>query len=146
MVAPVAQGVLNRLRASVVFADFPELTITSAYLTKEAINIAFQGEASQNLPTLTGVVGSPEPYQLAAITIHAVRSQALADAYKKQIETNTQMGSVNVITDSAALSDYQIESCVITNVDSLAFDGNQPAFIIHMSGVYYINSQLWDAS
>jgi len=95
---------------------------------------------------MTGVVGSPEPYQLVNITIHAVRSQALADSFKQQIETDTQMGSVNVIADTTTLSDYQIESCVITNVDALAFDGNQPAFVVHLSGVYYVNAALWAAS
>ena len=146
MVAPVSQGNLNRLRASVVFADFPELTITSAYLTKEAVGLAFEGAASQNLPTMTGVVGSPEPYMMANITIHAVRSQALSAAYQQQFLTDTQMGSVNITTDSTQLPDFQIESCVLTQIDPLAFDGNQPAFVVHMSGVWYVNAALWAAS
>jgi len=146
MTVPIQQGTLNRLRSSVVFANFPELTIQASNLTKEGISISFEGAASQNLPTMTGMVGSPEPYQQANITIHAVRSQALADSFKQQIETDTQMGSVNVIADTTTLSDYQIESCVITNVDPMAFDGNQPAFVVHLSGVYYANAALWAAN
>ncbi len=146
MVAPIAQGVLNRLRSSVTYADFQELNIGSTNLTREAIQIAFQGDASQNLPTMTGMVGSPEPYQACTITIHAVRSQNLAASYKSQIETNTQMGSINVISDTTALPDYQIENVVLLGVDALAFDGNQPAFVIRLSGAYYVNAQLWAAS
>lgn len=146
MVAPVQLAPLNRLRASVVFADFPDLAIISTGLTREGVQLSFQGDASQNLPTMTGMVGSPEPYQTATITIHAVRSQGIAASYKAQIETNTQIGSINVITDAVNLPDYQIENVVLLGVDALAFDGNQPAFVIRLSGTYYVNSELWAAS
>jgi len=146
MVAPVSLAPLNRLRASVVFADFPELQIISTGLTREGVNLAFQGDASQNLPTMTGLVGSPEPYQVATITVHCVRSQAISAAFKNQIEQNTTLGSVNVITDASNLPDYPIENVVLLGVDPLAFDGNQPAFVIRMSGSYMVNAELWASS
>jgi len=146
MVAPVAQGVVNRLRCSVVFADFPELTVTSPYMTKEAVTLSFQGAMSQLLPTMTGGVGSPEPYVMAEITMHLVRSQNLADAYKQQIETDCTMGSINVIPDSAALDNWQLESAIITGMDALTFDGNTPSFVVKMQAIYYINQSLWDSA
>lgn len=146
MVAPVALAPLNRLRASVVFADFPELQIISTGLTREGVNISFQGDASQNLPAMTGLVASAEPYQVATITIHAVRSQAIAAAYKAQIEANTYLGSINVITDAANLPDYPIENGVLLGVEALSFDGNQAVFIIRISGSYRVNSEMWASS
>lgn len=146
MTVPIDQGVLNRLRGSVVFAAFPELTVTAAYLAKEAISLNFEGDAAQKVPTMTGAVDSPEPYVMATIEIHLLRSQALSSAFKAQIESNTSVGSVNVITDAATLENYQIEQCVLKGVTGLTFDGNNPTFSVRLQGVYYVNSQLWAAT
>ena len=146
MTVPISQGTLNRLRGSVVFAAFPELTVTAAYLAKEAITLNFEGEAAQKLPTMTGAVDSPEPYVMATIEIHVLRSQALSSAFKAQIEANTSVGSVNVITDSETLENYQIEQCVLLGTSGMNFDGNSPNFTIRLRGVYYVNSQLWASS
>ena len=83
----IQQGTLNRLRGSVVYANDATLNVTAPYLAREAISIAFEGDAGMLIPTLTGGVTSPEPYQLATITIHLVKSQALANVYKSQIES-----------------------------------------------------------
>lgn len=146
MTVPVQQGTLNRLRGSVVFAAFPELTVTAAYLAKEAISLNFEGDSAQNLPTMTGAVGSPEPYVMATIEIHILRSQALSSAFKAQIEANSSVGSINVITDSEALENYQIEQCILKGTSGLNFDGNSPTFTVRISGIYYVNSQLWASS
>ena len=55
----VLQGTLNRLLASVVYANFPQLNVTSAYLAKEAISIGFDGDTSLLIGTLTSAVTSP---------------------------------------------------------------------------------------
>lgn len=146
MTVPVQQGTLNRLRGSVVFAAFPELTVTAAYLAKEAISLNFGGDSAQNLPTMTGAVGSPEPYVMATVEIHLLRSQALSSAFKAQIEANSMIGSINVITDSEALENYQIEQCILQGVSGLNFDGNSPSFTVRITGIYYVNSQLWASS
>ncbi len=140
------QGTLNRLRGSVVLNDFPELTVHSYNLAKEAISIGFEGDTSQLIGTLTGAVTSPEPYMLGTVTMHLVRSQALADAYKTQIEVATTLGSVNIVTDSNTLSDFQLENTVLMSLQELTFDGNQAGMIVRLRGVYYINAALFPAS
>ena len=95
----VIQGTLNRLLASVVYADFPGLNVTSSYLAREAISLGFDGDTSLLIGTLTGAVTSPEPYIYGTATIHLLRTQNLANAYKTQIETNTTLGSVTVYPD-----------------------------------------------
>lgn len=140
----INQGTLNRLRGSVVYASNATLNITAPYLAREAISIAFDGDAGMLIPTLTGGVTSPEPYQIANITINLLKSQSLADVYKTQIESNVNVGDVSVIADSAALSDYQIQNCVLKGVRDVTFDGNVPGFVVVLQGIYNVNSNLWN--
>jgi hypothetical protein len=139
----VTQGTLNRLRGSVVYSSNSTLNVTAPYLSREAISIAFDGDAGMLIPTLTGGVTSPEPYQMANITINLIKSQALADVYKTQIETNVNVGDVSVIADSATLSDYQFTNCVLKGVRDVTFDGNVPGFVVVLTGIYSVNSSLW---
>lgn len=136
----IYQGTLNRLLASVVYAEFPQLNVTCPFLGKDAISITFDGETSQLLGTLTGAVPSPQPYLIATVTMNILRSQVLGTAYKLQIETNTTMGSVTVIPDSIALTPFQLDTCVLQSMDEIMFDGNQPGLIVKLQGVYRINS------
>jgi len=144
MAAPlIQQGTLNRLRGSVVYSTNATLNVTAPYLASEAISIAFEGDAGMLIPTLTGGVTSPEPYQMATVTINLLKSQALANAYKTQIETNVNVGDISVIADSATLSDYQIGNCVLKGVRDVTYDGNVPGFVVTLTGVYQVNAALW---
>ena len=142
----VQQGTLNRLLASVVYADYPQLNVTSSYLAREAISMAFDGDTSLLIGTLTSAVTSPEPYVYGTVTMHLLRTQALGNAYKTQVETNTTLGSVTVYPDSVALSPFQLNNCVLQVVQEMPFDGTQASLIIRLRGVYNINSALFAAS
>jgi hypothetical protein len=142
----VIQGTLNRLLASVVYADYAGLNVTSSYLAREAISLAFDGDTSLLIGTMTGAVTSPEPYIYGTATIHLLRTQNLANAYKTQIETNTTLGSVTVYPDTTALSPFQLNNCVLMSVQETAFDGTQAGLIVRVRGVYNINSTLYAAS
>lgn len=146
MVAPINQGNLNRLRGSVVYADLPALGVTTPFLAKEAISITFEGDAGHLLPTLTGGVGSPEPYQIATVEIHLLKTQALANAYKNQVETNNRLGSVNVIGDAETMESWQLENCQLLTTAPGAFDGQNPTFVVRLQGIYYTNRDLWTSS
>lgn len=139
----VQQGTLNRLRGSVVYASNQTLNVTAPYLSKEGISIAFEGDAGMLIPTLTGGVTSPEPYQIATVTINLVKSQALANVYKEQFETNVNVGDVSVIADSATLTDYELQNCVLKGIRDITFDGNQAGFVVTLQGIYQVNSALW---
>ena len=141
----ILQGTLNRLRGSVVFAFYPELNVSASYLGREAISLSFDGDTAQLHGTLTGAVTSPEPYTYGTVTMHLLRSQFLADLYKTQIELNTSLGSVTVIGDSDTLGDFQLENCVLMSIQEMAFDGNQPGFVVRLRGIYNINALLFAA-
>jgi len=142
----INQGTLNRLRGSVVYALFPNLNVTASYLAKEAISIAFEGDFSQLLPSLTGGVSSPEPYVFATVTIHLLRSQALSNAYKVQNEISSLLGPVSIIGDSTALGDFAIENTVMQSFQEITFDGNQPGFVVRLRGIYNVNAALYAGS
>jgi len=140
----IPQGTLNRLRGSVVFGSNPTLNVTAPYLAKQAISIAFEGDAGLLIPTLTGGVTSPEPYQMATITINLLKSQALSNVYKTQIETNVNVGDVAVIADSASLTDYELTNCIIKGVRDITFDGDVAGFVVTITGIYNVNGNLWN--
>lgn len=139
-----AQGTINKLRASIVLTDNPQLNITAAYLTKEGISIALEGESTTVLNTLTGFTTSPEPYQIARVTVRLVKAIPLADAWKRQMETSTLIGDFTVRPDAASLSPYQLSNGVINDVAPMSFAGNEAQFTVTLVGIYYINANLFN--
>lgn len=141
----VDQGTLNRLRGSIVWDNFPALNITSAFLGRGAIRLALEGNTSKSIETLTGLVQSPEAYQMCSITINLLKSQALADAYKTQVELSALLGGCTIRPDAVTLSPYQILNCSINSPNDLDFSGESADYTIKSIGYYLVNSSLWGA-
>jgi hypothetical protein len=139
----VSQGTMNRLRASVVWPSFPSLNVTASFLGEEMVRLSLEGDATTFINTATGMVTSPEPYLPCSIRINLLKTQALADLYKKQMELSTLMGDCTVRPDATPLSSYQIVNCALMSVDPLDFNGKSAGWIINARGTYYINSDLW---
>ncbi len=146
----VAQGVLNRLVASISWINFPQLNITMPYLAREAIRLALDGETTHYVPTATGAVTSPEPYMMITASAHLIKPQPLAAAYKLQMETNSTLGDGVIRPDVAAsqggLTPYDVINCSIQSVRELNFDGSDAGFVITFRGYYILNSELWLAA
>lgn len=140
----IDQGTLNRLKASVTWDNFPNLNVSASYLGREGIRLALQGVASKAIETMTGLVQSPEAYQLCEIRMNLIKAQPLADAYKAQQELNSLLGNCTVRPDASPLSPYPILNCSIMNVEPLDFSGESEAYRVICSGYYLINSSLWD--
>ena len=141
----IDQGVLNRLRASVVWTAFPALNVTASYLDKPGIRLALEGQASMQHESLTGVVQSPEPYLPITITIALLRTQPLADLYKTQWEANSLIGTGTVWPDvSTGLSQFQLQNMSIQSVGEMTFNGQDPGMGVICRGFYVINNSLWD--
>lgn len=140
----IPQGVLNRVRGSVKFNSFPALNVSASYLAKEGIEISFQGNIVEPLPTMTGVVQSPQPYLISMAKIHLVRSQSLASQYKVQWEDNAVVGDIRLYTDSSTFGDFDLANVAITSVADMTFAGGQPGVAITLTGTYYINGSMWD--
>ena len=137
-------GTLNRLLGSVVWTSNPSLNVTASYLGKEGIRLALEGESTVFLPTMVGAVTSQEPYLMIGLTLHLLKTQPLANAYKAAMETNAQIGDGTVRPDSKALSPYEIVNCAIQSVRELNFSGDDAGYAVTLRGYYWINSGLWN--
>jgi hypothetical protein len=133
-------GPLNRLRASVVFANFPELNVTSSYLTTEGIRLALEGNATDMLPAMVSLVSSPAPYLSATITMSIVRSSALANLFKLQFEDNTLMGITTIWPDTEIIPVYTINNVALESVREMAFAGMEAAMVVTARGYYNVNT------
>jgi hypothetical protein len=140
----IAQGTLNRLRGSVVWTGFPTLNVTAPYLNKEGIRLALDGEATVFLPSITGAVISPEPYQMITLTMNILKSNGLAALYQAQMQASTPLGNGTVITDTTSLPVFPIINCAIEGVRELSFAGEDAGFAVIVRGYWIVNNNLWD--
>lgn len=142
----IAQGTLNRLRASIVVVDSAELNITASFLDDAGISLSFEGETTAVLGTLVGTVQSPNPYQIVMIRAVLLKSQSLSQQYEARRQSNSLIGNVNVIPDAATLATYNIINCSIQNVAELSFAGRTAGYPVSIKGYLPINNALWDAA
>jgi hypothetical protein len=139
----VAQGTLNRLRASVIWANFPQLNVTAPFLHKRGITLALDGPVTTYIDTMTGGVTSPEPYQRVNMLMVLLKTQNLSALYKQQVELNSLLGNGTVRPDAATLPPYALVNCAIASVDELSFNGEDPAWGVRIGGYYLVNSNLF---
>lgn len=140
----VTQGTLNRLRGSVVIPSFTNLNVTAGYLGTGGISLSLDGDATQMIDTMTGLVTSPEPYIGATITLNLLRTQGFSETWRQQWENSSLIGQVTVHTDTASLPHFDFQNCAITKVPSFGFDGRSADFMVEIRGIYYINNALWN--
>jgi hypothetical protein len=133
-------GVLNRLRASVVWSDFPELNVTSGLLTTEGIRLALEGNATDLLPAMVSLVSSPAPYLSASITMSVVRSSALANLFKLQFEDTTLMGIATIWPDTDVIPVFTIHNVALESMREMAFAGMEAAMVVTARGYYNVNT------
>ena len=139
----IAQGTLNRLRGSIVVPSYPQLIVTGPFLGKGGIVLAFEGTTTTTIPTMTGTVQSPEPYQPVVVTATLLKTNGLAALWEVQRQLLSLIGDVNIIPDTSALPIYTINNCCIQNVRELNFAGEDANYGVTISGYYQINSSLW---
>lgn len=139
----ISPGSLNLLLTSVTFPSFPSLNVTSPFFGKQFARLALEGEATRHLPVAVGVVVSPQVYLMGTLTVNLIKSQALADLYKKQWESNSVLGSMTVRTDSSTLSAFDLTSVGIVDVREMSFSGEEPDLFVTLRGQYGINAALW---
>lgn len=140
----VPQGTLSRLRASVIWADFPELNVTASFLNRDGIRFAPEGDSTLFLPSMTGAVTSQEPYQMVGITLNLLRTQNLADQYKRKWQTDSQLGVGTVRPDTIALSPFEIINCAIEGVGELGMAGQDAGYPVRIKGYMLVNSDLFN--
>jgi len=136
-------GNLNRLLASLIFPNFPLLTITQSYLTKEGIQLAFRGDATTQLDVMASVVTAQEPYLGVTLTAHVLRSQGFSQIWRTQLELSSLLGPAIARTDSVTQAPYFFTNCSIISIGDQALNGTSPDYPIRIGGVYPINASLY---
>jgi len=139
----VPQGNLNKLIASMNFASNAALNITPSYLGRGGIRITFTGKIVENLPSMTGVVPSPEPYVPFTATIELLKSQAFSDVWKQTYEQDAYVGDTTVWPDATTLSPFQLQNASITGVRDMPFNGSDATFAVTIEGSYAVNQGLY---
>lgn len=139
----IPQGVLNKLRGTVIVNANPSLNVTPSYLGRGGISLAFTDQATVRMKTMTGVVTSGEPYQDCVLTLVLLKSQGFAQRWETQRQTQSTIGDLSITTDSSTLSNFDLVNCSIENVSPLSFNGEVAEYVVTIGGVYLINSSLW---
>lgn len=146
MPSPRPQGNLNRIRANIVIGANNQLSVSSDQLGREGIRLSFDSMATDLLPTMSGMVSSPRPYQECTLTISIVKSMPVADLYKNQFTASTLLGQITVYPDtsdasnaSAVLSPFILNNMALENVAEMSFAGDAPTLNVTMKGYYNVN-------
>lgn len=140
----IDQGVLNRILGSVTWTNFPALNVTAPFLDKDGINLRLEGDASLQHGTMTGIVQSPEPYMPISVVVALLRTQALSNAYKTQMEAYSVLGPGTVYPDvSSGLTPYSLNNMSIQSVGELLFNGTTPIYAVTLRGYYIVNNSLF---
>lgn len=141
----VDQGSLNKVRGAVNWVNFPQLNVSAAYLGDDGIGLALEGASTIYLPSLTGAVTSRETYMMIGVSMHLLKTQALSDAYKAQMELNALLGNGTVRPDvETGLSPYDIINCSIAAVREMRFSGRDAGWVVTCRGYYIINNDLFN--
>lgn len=135
---------LNKLKASVTIHSLPELNVSAEFMVPEGSSLTFQGQPTTNLPTMTNVARSQEPYLMARLTAHLAKSMPLANAYKARAELDSALGNITVRTDTKPLDPYEIGNCSIVGFDPVSFNGRDAGFVVTIEGVYMVNARAWE--
>lgn len=141
----VPQGVLNRLLASFVCPLYPGLNVSTPYLGRDAMRLNLSGNATTQIDTMTGVVQSPEPYMKAELTMNLLRTQALAAAWRAQMERSTVLGDCTAYGDAITSTQpvYALKNMAIMTLREMTWNGEDPGYVLTLAGIYYINSSLF---
>ena len=139
-------GSLNRIRASIYWVAFPELNVSAGYLGEPGIRLAFDGDATTMIRTMTGLVTSGEPFQGVALQVPLLKTQNLAGLYENKRKTNTVLGDGTVYPDvppGSGIGTFDITNCAIVNIGELDFGGRNPIYGVVIQGTYAINNNLF---
>jgi hypothetical protein len=139
----IVQGNLNRAAVHIVVTAIPALSLTASTMAKGQAHLSFEGDATTQIGTATGVVNSPEPYLMTTLVVSILRTQPVANAWLLQQQVNAVIGAVEAYPDSTSYSPIIMQNCSIQNVDPGPYDGTDPTVKITIKGQVQINSSMW---
>jgi hypothetical protein len=137
------QGFLNRIRGHMLVPNYPQLNVTASFLGEGGFDLSWGTPTTTMINTMTGRVVSPEPYQVASVGIHLVKSMTLAAAWEQQRSVLSNIGNVLLFTDSAPLGAYTLTACAIENVGQIVINGKSAEYLVTITGTFIVNNALF---
>jgi hypothetical protein len=146
----ISQGNLQRLAAAVQVLNYPGLNITASYLGRDGIRYGLEGNANTRIPTMTGLINSPEPYQVITCVAHLLKPQPLALAWQQQYAMNALIGPFTVYPDvdvtQGGIGPYSTANGSIYGLREMSFNGESDAWMLILTGYVVINQQMWQST
>lgn len=139
----VQLGSLNKLLANVKFTTNPGLNIPAQYMSLDGLRVGFEGQAATPIDVMMGVVPSGNPYIRVTLRFGVVKSLAIANAWKQQLESAAQVGDFVVRPDVAGFAAFDFSNGFILNPEELVLNGSDASFRLSLCATYYINSSLF---
>ena len=139
----IVQGNLNRAAVHIVVTSYPALSLTASTMSKGQAHLTYEGNAVTQIQTATGIVDSPEPFLMTTLVVNILRTQAVANAWILQQQSNATIGNVEVYPDSTSYSPTIIQNTAIQNIDNGPYDGSDPTVRVTLRGQVQINSSMW---
>jgi hypothetical protein len=136
-------GFLNRVKASVKFSTLPQFNITAPVLGRDGISMAIEGNMTEMLEQMVGMVPSQNVYLPATITAAIVKTTPLANLLKAQWESNSLLGDATIRVDATQLAPFQFTNCSIENFGGMSANGSSATYNLLIKGTYYVNSSLF---
>lgn len=136
-------GFISRLKGTVQFNDNPTFNITAPYMGRAGVRLALEGDFTQLLQQMVGVVQSQEVYLPATITVRLVKTTPLANQFKRRWESDSNMGSITFRSDAGNMDPFDFSNCAIATMPGMSADGTEGDFELHLKGSYYVNSNLF---
>jgi hypothetical protein len=142
----VPQGVLNRVRASVIVPQYTSLNINSSHMSQKMLTGTPEEDFTEQPMTAVGVVNAPNPYVKYTVNVGILRTQALAYAWLQQAQTTVMVGRIVIHSDTSAFPQIRIHNASIIKIDPGAYDGRDPVVDLTLRGVFYVNNDMWSFS
>ena len=136
-------GTLNKVRGSIVIPNYPNLNVTASFLGKDGISTALEGNVTEVVEVMCGIVPSPNVYQMVTATVHLLKTQALAAAYRAQVSNISLIGPFNIISDATEFADYNVLNGSIGSIREISMNGTDPGYVLTLRGYVIINNNLW---
>jgi hypothetical protein len=142
---PLVQlGSISRLRGSLVFPDFSDFNITAPFLGRAGVRLAVEGDLTQMLQQMVGMVQSQEVYLPATVTAELVKTTPLANLFKRKWETDSNLGDCTFRSDASQLDVWDFSNCSIENFGGIDASGGSATYTLQIKGTYYVNSNLFN--
>lgn len=131
---------INKSRSSIVFADYPELLITTEVLGDSIIDLSFNGQQTERISAPLGDVLSPNFTQQVSVSIDLLKtSKQYQEFLKKRKNNNILTGSATVTLDDG--STYKIYNLTF-ELGSVSGDGSSATIEVTLTGNARVNQLL----